>query len=638
MGIERSGERWQRTAGITATPSIDALFQQAFALHQGGQVTRARALYEEVLRLRPRHFDALHLSGVIAAQSNDLSKAHKLISKAIALDPHHALIYAAHRNLGLVLKQMQRLEAALLSFNRAIAHRADFAEAYFDRATALLQLERLEAALADFERVIALKGDHAESHYHRAQVLLQLQRPAPALPSIERAIELMPGNAEAHCHRGNALAALGRHEEALASFERALALQPNHAGVCYNRANLLKQMSRWPQALASYEQALAINPDYAEAHVNRGVLLHEQRQLGAALAAYERALAIRPRHAGARFNRACLLLLRGEYERGWEEFEWRWQSGWGGRAAEPRRPSQPQWTGTQPLAGKSILLHAEQGLGDTLQFCRYVPLVAQLGARVILEVQPPLLGLLSRLQGVWRLRLAEDPISPADYHCPLMSLPRALGTTLTTIPAPRVYLCCDAQKARFWEQQLGFRQRPRVGLVWSGGFRRDHPELWAVNERRNIPLVQLAELLRSDVEFFSLQKGQPAQAELERWRATVQPGQIIDHTAWLHDFDDTAALIEQLDLVISVDTSTAHLAGALGKPVWILNRFDGCWRWLLDRRDSPWYPSARLYRQPAPGDWHGVIEQAAADLGPHLFPCHCESRAGGATPGWKTEE
>ena len=273
------------------------------------------------------------------------------------------------------------------------------------------------------------------------------------------------------------------------------------------------------------------------------------------------------------------------------------------------------WLGDGTLAGKTILLHCEQGLGDSLQFCRYTTLVARLGARVVLEVPPALRNLFAALDGVAELVVLGDPLPHFDCHCPLMSLPLAFGTTLTTIPADAPYLRADAAKVLRWRQRLGERRRPRVGLVWSGGFRPDQPELWAVNSRRNVPLSMLASLAGLALDFYSLQKGQPAEAELARLTASGWDGpHIADVSAELGDFSDTAALIEALDLVVSVDTSTAHLTGALGKPVWILNRFDTCWRWLLDRTDSPWYPTARLYRQPTAGDWGAVLAQVRADL------------------------
>jgi hypothetical protein len=273
------------------------------------------------------------------------------------------------------------------------------------------------------------------------------------------------------------------------------------------------------------------------------------------------------------------------------------------------------WLGKESLAGKTILLHGEQGFGDMLQFCRYSTLLAELGATVILEVPGALKSLLAGADGVAVCVGPTDAMPEFDYHCPLMSLPLAFNSTLNTVPAQVPYLRGNAEKTLYWREKLGPRRKPRIGLVWSGGIRPREPHLWHVNRRRNISLATLAVLLRPDMEFYSLQKGELAEAELREFAVGNSHGsQLIDLTSELRDFSDTAALVANLDLVVTVDTAVAHLAAALGKPVWILNRFDACWRWLVDRSDSPWYPTVKLYRQHRHGDWQGVLRQVAADL------------------------
>jgi hypothetical protein len=305
----------------------------------------------------------------------------------------------------------------------------------------------------------------------------------------------------------------------------------------------------------------------------------------------------------------------GNYPQGWADYEWRWKDQQGWIIKEKRNFPQPLWLGETSLAGKSILLQSEQGYGDTIQFCRYAPLVAALGARVMLEVPKALLGLLQSLEGVAQLMVHGEPLPPFDCYCPLLSLPLAMNTLLSDVPARVPYLKPSEAHSRRWQNRLGDRRGPRVGLVWSGGFRPGRPELWSVNDRRNIPLAKFAALKHPGIEYYSLQKGQPAESELEELAAHDWDGpHIKDFTSEIDDFADAAGLIEQLDLVISVDTATAHLAGALGKPVWILNRYDTCWRWLLDRDDSPWYPTVRLYRQERPGDWESVLRRVSSDL------------------------
>jgi tetratricopeptide (TPR) repeat protein len=594
---------------------VDALLQRALAFHQQGQFAPARAIYERILERQPAHFDALHLLGVIAAQAREPARAVEFIGKALVLNPHNAV---AHFNIGSALQELRRLDAALASYDRAIAIDPGFAEACSNRGVVLKDLGRLSAALASCDRAIAIRPGYAEAHFNRGVVLYQLQRFAAALASYERAIAIRPDYPEAH----------------------------------FNRGIVFSDMNQLEPALASYDRAVASRADYVLAHVNRGNVLKELGRIDAAIAAYDRAIAIKADCAGAYFNRSVLYLLTGRFDRGWADFEWRWenQHRFSIVAADNQRP-QPRWLGGDPPrgdprggdsrggdsrggdprgghsrggdsrgghppAGRTFLLHAEQGLGDTVQFCRYAKLLAERGATVILEAQAPLLKLLEGLEGVSRLIAPGSALPPnIDYQCPLLSLPLAFATTLATIPADVPYLKSSPEKVRFWQEKLGQRNKPRVGLVWSGGFRPEQPELWSVNSRRNIPLSKLAPLKHPDIEFYSLQKGQPAESELAELRAGGWHGpDLVDFTALLTDFSDTAALIECLDLVISVDTSIVHVAGAMAKPVWMLNRFDTCWRWLLDRSDSPWYPTLRLFRQERPGDWDGVVERVRGEL------------------------
>jgi Flp pilus assembly protein TadD len=462
-------------------------------------------------------------------------------------------------------------------------------------------------------RAVAAHPDDAALCNNYGNVLKGLGRFNEALEKYERALELRPDYTEAYNNRGTALRQLGRFDEALDSHERALRLRPGSAQAYNNRGLVLTELGRLEEALVSYEHALALDPLCAEACNSRGVLFCLRNELARAAVDYDSAIALKPDFPEAYQNRAHVSLLTGDFEKGWVDYEWRWRHG--AQLRNRARFAQPPWLGTAALAGKTIALYGEQGLGDTLQFCRYVRLVAQLGAKVILEVPAALANLLTSLDGVATLVTHGEPLPAVDYHCPLMSLPLAFGTTVSTIPAKVPYLKSDGNKVSAWRERLGEKRKLRVGLVWSGGFRSQQPEHWGVNSRRNIPLAQLAPLQHPAVEFLSLQKGQPAESELAQLLSRHWNGPpLIDFTEQLHDFSDTAALIENLDLVISVDTSTAHLAGALGKPVWIMNRFDSCWRWLLDRTDSPWYPTARLYRQQRAGDWDGVVQCIRADL------------------------
>jgi len=634
--------------GMTVDLAVqtEAIFHEAVSLHKQWRLDEACALYEQLLQIQPEHSPTWHLLGLLALQMNRFERARELIGKAILIDPqiaeyHNSLGKAfallnryeaavqsyekairlqpvtpdVYFNRGTALYYTGRYEAAIASYDEAIAVRPDYADAFNNRGLALAALRRFEDALANYDRAIELRSDFAVAYSNRGLMLKELNQLDAALASHDEAIALKPDFAEAHSNRGLVLKEFNRIEEALASYDQAIALNPNFAEAHSNRGLVLKELNRFDEALGSYDRAIALKPDFAEAHSNRALVRQDLHQLDVALAGFDRAIALKPDFAVAYFNRAMALLMTGDFANGWRDYEWRWRGASGPIIKDMRHLEEPCWLGEEPIAGKTILLHSEQGLGDTLQFCRYARWVADLGARVILEVQQPLHTLLAGLEGVAQVVVHGAGRPPFDYYCPLLSLPLAFKTTPATIPARVPYLRADTQKALLWHKKLGAKTKLRVGLVWSGGFRAHQPELWRINDRRNIPLARLAPLKHPDVEFYSLQKGQPAESELADLLSRNWDGPpVSDFTGLLSDFSDTAAFVEQLDLVISVDTSTAHLAGALGKPVWILNRFDSCWRWMLDRTDSPWYPSARLYRQERHGDWYGVIARVKSDL------------------------
>jgi len=480
----------------------------------------------------------------------------------------------------------------------------------------LHRLGQLRAAQSLYQSILVIHPRNSDALNMLGVIAGQMNEPERALELVEQAIRCNPRNAVAHSNKGRILEDLQRYEDALKSLNRAVQLQPNFAVALNNRGAVLRALGRFEAALASYDRAIAADLRHAEAHSNRGVLLAQLNRVDESLASLDTAVRLRPDFATARLNRAYSLLLAGNYESGWREHEWRWRVQSTGLPRLLRPFRQPLWLGREDLAGRTLLVWAEQGMGDVLQFCRYVSLAAKRGAKVILEVPGPLRKFLANgLDGAAAVIAREETTPEFDFHCPLMSLPLAFSTTLRTIPAEAPYLRCLPEASRAWRDKLSEPKGLRVGLVWSGGFRTNEPESWFLNNNRNMPLRKLAALRHPGIEFFSLQKGQPAEGEPAELMAQGWEGpQIIDYTALLNDFSDTAALVMNLDLVISVDTSVAHLAGALGKPVWILNRFDTCWRWLLGRSDSPWYPTARLYRQEQVGDWDRVVQRVAEDL------------------------
>jgi tetratricopeptide (TPR) repeat protein len=647
--------------------------QRARALHQRGMLGDAETMYRDVLRLQPDNHDVLHLIGLLALQTDRPAEGVALISQALRLHGNDA---GAHCNLGLGLRALQRLEEALASCDRAIALRPNFAQAYSNRGLVLADLRRPEealashdraimlrpefadahanrgvvlaglrrdeAALASFERAIALRPDHAGSHYNlakllacvgrqedalasydraialrpdyaeaygnRGNVLVDLQRPEAALASYDRAIALLPEQADAYSSRGYVLADLGRYADALVSCDQAIALRPDHADAYCNRGVVLTRLQRFEAALASYDRAIALDPEHAEAYCNRGVVLTDLRRHADALVSYDRVVALRPDYAEAYWNRSHCLLALGQFDVGWRLFEWRKRLN---RPSGHRAFPQPVWLGQDGIAGKTLFIHWEQGLGDTLQFCRYAALATACGARVVMSVQDPLRRVIATLGTDVTVVGGGDVAGEFDWHCPMMSLPLAFGTTVETIPGAVPYLAADAAAVAAWRGRLAGMSGLRVGLCWAGNARADQPAAHAIDQRRSMALARFAPLAGvAGASFVSLQKGDAAGEAGEPHAGLA----LCDWTDALEDFADTAALIESLDLVITVDTAVAHLAGALGKRVWILNRFDACWRWLVERDDSPWYPTAQVFRQAAPGDWDSVVSAVVVAL------------------------
>jgi TPR repeat/Glycosyltransferase family 9 (heptosyltransferase)/Tetratricopeptide repeat len=446
--------------------------------------------------------------------------------------------------------------------------------------------------------------DQFRSQYEQALSAAAAQDFERALQLYDHAIAIDPAHAEAHYKRGNTLKSLGRLHAAIESYDQAIKLKPDYAYAYCNRGVVQRDLGFLDQALSSYDLALEYDALDARSHYNRALLLQERLRWAEALESYDRAIAADPGFADAHYNRSLTLLYCGDLERGWPGYEWRWKNASRLGLGAERAFAQPLWLGEQSLVGKRVLLHAEGGLGDTLQFCRYAPVVAKLGATVYLEVPRPLVALLVDLEGVSQLIATGSPLPDFDYHCPLMSLPLAFETTLDSIPAAQKYLHAEEDKVRHWAERLETLPRPWVGLAWSGN--PNNP----IDQIRSMRLTELMEHLPAQVQYFRLQNSvRPEdQAALDA-HPNIYP--IDDEQL---DFVSAAALAECMDIVISVDTSVAHLSAALGKRTWIMLPFVADWRWLRDRDDSPWYPSAKLYRQTLPGDWGPVLDRIAGDL------------------------
>jgi tetratricopeptide (TPR) repeat protein len=447
--------------------------------------------------------------------------------------------------------------------------------------------------------------------YFAAHLCQLADRHAEAVALFERCLARVPDHVQSLHEAALSLAQLGENERALQYFERLIARHPQLAEVHYNKGSLLGAMGRYEEELAAYRKAIAIKPNFGQAYVNVGVALRDLHRFDDALLQFKKALSIDPSDAGARTNRAQTNLLLGEFEHGWREYEWRWRDGTASHGFDPAT----LWTGAQAIAGKTVFVHHEQGLGDTLQFVRFADRLSAAGARVVLRVQDALLPLLRGYPGVAEVIGESAPVPPFDYHCPTMSLAFALKVRAADLAGAAPYLDADAASIAQWNALFDSKggedssraRRPRVGIVWSGN--PGH-----VNDRnRSIPLSQLAALFDAKATFVSLQKA-VRDADRASFSPLVQRGALLDVAERLDTFADTAGLIAQLDLVISVDTAVAHLAGALGKPVWIALPFTPDWRWQLQRSDSPWYPEVRLFRQTVRGDWSHVVTEVRAAL------------------------
>jgi tetratricopeptide (TPR) repeat protein len=549
---------------VAARPDqADGHYQLGVALGRLGQPEAAAASYREAARLDPRHAAALTDLGVTLAQQGRLHEAVEALGRAAAARPEFA---PAHHNLGVALAQQGRLEEGAAALREALRRRPDYPEAHYNLGNTLGELGRRDEALACYRRAVELRPDYADALNNLGLALTEAGKPGEAVVLLRQALRLRPELAAARNNLGLALADLGRFDEAAACYEAVLAKDPGNVDAHTNLGSAYKEAGRLEEAVACYDQALRLKPDGASAH----------------------------------WNRALAWLQAGDYARGWAGYEWRWKR----KGARPRALPVPAWDGS-PLEGRSILLWCEQGLGDAIQFARYAPLVQARGGRVVLECPPPLRRLFASLPGVDQLSTEGEPPPPCDCHAPLMSLPHLFQTTLATVPADVPYLAADPGRVAHWRSRLPLGLR--VGVAWAGN---PHHK-W--DRWRSFPPGALAPLAAvPGVVLVVLQKG----PGLEALRADPVPfpPKHLDGFGPDAPFEETAAVIAALDLVVSADTAPAHLAGALAAPVWVPLAAISDWRWLRGRPDSPWFPTLRLFRQRTLGDWGDVFERMAAEL------------------------
>ena len=581
-----------------------AVFYAAGQRHmQAGHYPEALLFCREALEADPDHLEALHLMGLLALRARQYDQAIAWTARANRLDIEADYLHS----LGTALEQQGLHQEAFKAFDAGIQLKPADADLRAGHGKVLANLGRPTDALASYQHALALNPEHAEATFRCGLLLLMLKRPAEALSCFSRADALAPGHAGVLEHRALALHELRRFEEALADNRRAQALNPDSPELCNNIGACLQWLRRDDEALPWFEKALLLRPTFIRALINKASSLFQIRRIDEAAAVYRQVQAIDPGNAEAIWNLSFLQLLTGDFEAGWAAREVRWNAHM--RPALYPHFAQPMWRGESSIEGKTVLVFADEGFGDTIQYVRYVPMLAARGARVILAVQEALHPLLSGVSGVAQCVPRTMPSLPAfDMHCSICSLPHAFATRLDTIPATTPYLPSPSPaRVQAWEarlrEHLGDDRKPRIGLAWAG-----NPEQ-ANDHNRSAPLRALLRLLPTGFDFISLQKAPKADDA-----ALLAQTDVVDLSAHLTDFTETAALMSCLDLVISVDTSVAHLAGALGRPTWVLLSFTPDHRWLLDRDDNPWYPTARLFRQGAARDWAEVIEDVRREL------------------------
>lgn len=560
-----------------------------------GQAEEAIAHYTHVLTLRPREADVHNNLGSAFETAGRFGEAKSCYEQALAFVPDHA---QASFNLGRLYHEQGDLTHAEQWYRHSLAVRPHYAEAYNNLGNLLREQGKIEPALASYRRAIALNPKSAAVQNNLANLLRDAGQFEAALTCYTRALQLQHDFFAAALGCAETLQQVGRRRASVRMLEQMVAALPQNVEVRRALAEALRQSGALVRAAEQARIALTMNPQDAESYFVLGNTLYDAALLEDAVECYEQVLALRPEHARAHLNLAIVLLKRGEYERGWPHYEWRWKVKNG--EAHRRNFSQPLWHG-EPLEGRCLLLHGEQGLGDSIQFLRFLPQVCALGGRIVLEVPRGLARLAKKVEGLEACIVHGEPLPSFDVQLPLMSLPLALGLRADTIPAAVPYLSIPSQAREMAERYPWSAEGLRVGLVWSG-----NPA--QANDRwRSMPFTALAPLCaQTDLQLYSLQVGAA--------RAQQDSARVTDLSPEIADMADTAALMERLDLVITVDTAVAHLAGALGKSVWVLLAHNADWRWGVDGERCPWYPTARLFRQKALGDWRSVVDAVIVAL------------------------
>ncbi len=538
--------------------------QLALYYYQNGDFGNAEYLCREILKRQPNNADVLHFLGVIYFQVQKYVLAIQYIEYSLKLNPGNS---EAYYNLARSYQKIGENEKAINSYEKAIQFNPYLVDAYINLGNLYQENGQLEKAIISYQNATKLNPDFAGAYYNLGVALHEIER----------------------------------FEEAISAYKRAIQINPNYADAYHDLGYAFHEKGDFKKAIECYQRAIEINPGIYDAYNNIGRAYQMQNKIDDAIHFYRKAIDIEPDFAEAHCNLAMALLCKEDFKEGWLEYEWRWKLK-GRKKYEFKKPS---WDGSD-ISGKSILLYTEQGLGDAIQFIRFAPLISERGVSVIVQCQKELKSLFQCCKGVRQAVTYDETLPDFDVHCPLLSLPLILGITAQNIPLNIPYINVDQDIVKRWSEKLLLHSsRYKIGLIWSGNPKYNADRLRSFNLNTFTPLAVL-----KDVTFYSLQKGEAAK------QAKDPPGEmhLIDYTDEVYDFSDTAAIIKNLDLIISVDTSVAHLAGALGKPVWVLLPFSPDWRWMLNREDSPWYPTMRLFRQTSHGDWESVVEKVLVEL------------------------
>lgn len=572
-----------------------SLLDQAALCLRNGDLGRAEFLYRQAVQREPLRFEPYVPLAMILSRRGQIQEAVQTFEQALRLKPDDAIALFHYAN---VLYALQRPHDALENYAKALAVSPDFLDALNNRAVVLCALDRFEEALISLDRALALNPANVLAHHNRGNALAGLGHFGQAVKAYDDALALVPGHADVWNSRGIVLSKLQRFSDAVESYGRALSIDPGRVDIHVNRGCALGELKQLPQALTSYDKALSLNPRSTDAWYNRGVVLTELKRIEDAVQSYAQCVALQPNYPKAGYNLGLCLLQLGRFEEGLRLYESRKQLP---AAIGLHHYPKPLWSGEEDIEGKTLLVRAEQGFGDVIQFSRYITLLQDRGAKIILAAPGKLIRLLKSL--AVQVVSADGPAPDFDYHVSLMSLPLAFRTTLENIPAGIPYLAAEPELVGKWKDRVG-DSGFKIGIGWQGSAS-------GAAIGRSFPLSQYAQLSKiPGVRLISLQRHD--EAAPVNGLGIEQFGPEFDGGA--DAFIDSAALMQSLDLVIAPDTAIAHLAGALGRPVWVALKYVPDWRWLLDRADSPWYPTMRLFRQPASGDWDGLFVQMQTDL------------------------